>query len=106
MTDDHPAMTFDEVVHQRARLAIMSVLAEAGQADFPYLRKILGMTDGNLGRHLETLAAAGLIVISKGYYGKRPRTWAELTTAGQRALDEELANMRALIERLERASRD
>jgi len=101
MTEDHPAMTFDEVVHQRARLAIMSVLAEAGQADFPYLRKLLGMTDGNLGRHLETLAAAGLIVISKGYHGNRPRTWAELTSAGRRALDAELVNMRALIARLE-----
>jgi DNA-binding MarR family transcriptional regulator len=105
MTDDHPAMTFDDVVHQRARLAIMSVLAEAGQADFPYLRRILSMTDGNLGRHLETLEGAGLVTISKGYYGKRPRTWAELTSDGRRALDAELANMRTLIDRLEQATK-
>ena len=104
MIDDHPAMTFDDVVHQRARLAIMSVLAEAGQADFPYLRKILNMTDGNLGRHLETLAAAGLVTISKGYAGKRPRTSAELTGAGRRALDDELAHMRALIDRLQQTN--
>jgi len=42
----------------------MSMLAEAGRADFPYLRKVVGMTDGNLGRHLGTLAEAGLIVFS------------------------------------------
>jgi DNA-binding MarR family transcriptional regulator len=96
----HPALTFDDVVHQRTRLGILTVLAEADQADFPYLRAVLGLTDGNLGRHLQILEDAGLIMISKGYYRRRPRTWATITTSGRRALDEELAGMRALMERL------
>jgi DNA-binding MarR family transcriptional regulator len=73
------------------------VLAEAGQADFPYLRGVLGLTDGNLGRHLQILADAGLITISKGYHRRRPRTWASITSAGRHGLDTELASMRALI---------
>lgn len=95
------ALSFDEVVHQRNRLGILAVLAEADEADFTYLRKVLELTDGNLGRHLEILAQAGLITLRKGYYRRRPRTWAKITGAGRRALDAELANMRALMRRLE-----
>jgi|CZKW01.1.fsa_nt_gi DNA-binding MarR family transcriptional regulator len=102
--DGHPALSFDEVVHQRTRLGILAVLAEAGQADFPYLRAVLGLTDGNLGRHLEILAGAHLIMISKGYHRRRPRTWATITIDGRHALDAELANMRALLRRLEPAA--
>jgi DNA-binding MarR family transcriptional regulator len=97
----HPALSFDDVVHQRTRLGILAVLAEAGQADFPYLRAVLGLTDGNLGRHLQILEDAGLIMISKGYHRRRPRTWATITATGRRALDDELASMRALMERLD-----
>jgi DNA-binding MarR family transcriptional regulator len=102
--DSHPALAFDDVVHQRARLGILAVLTEAGQADFPYLRSVLGLTDGNLGRHLEILDSAGLIMISKGYHRRRPRTWATITVAGRRALDSELASMQALMERLKVAA--
>jgi DNA-binding MarR family transcriptional regulator len=79
-------------------------LAEAAEADFTYLRKVLGLTDGNLGRHLEILQAAGLIVISKGYHGRRPRTWATITTGGRRAPRRELASMQALLQRLDSAA--
>jgi len=100
----HPALAFDDVVHQRTRLGILAVLAEATEADFTYLRKVLGLTDGNLGRHLEILEDAGLITISKGYRGRRPRTWATITTEGRRALRDELASMQALMDRLDSAA--
>lgn len=100
----HPVLGFDDVVHQRTRLGILAVLAEASEADFTYLRKVLDLTDGNLGRHLEILEGAGLITISKGYHGRRPRTRAKVTPDGRRALRGELASMRALMERLESAA--
>jgi DNA-binding MarR family transcriptional regulator len=99
----HPALGFDDVVHQRTRLGILAVLAEATEADFTYLRKVLDLTDGNLGRHLEILEGAGLITISKGYRGRRPRTWATITAEGRRALRHELASMQALMQRLDSA---
>lgn len=95
------ALSFDELVHQRNRLGILAVLTEAGEADFTYLRKVLELTDGNLGRHLEILAEAGLVTLSKDHYRRRPRTRAKITSAGRRALDAELAKMRALMQRLE-----
>jgi DNA-binding MarR family transcriptional regulator len=97
----HPSTALDEVVHQRSRLGILTVLAESGRADFPYLKSILRLTDGNLGRHLEILAAEGLITITKGYEGRRPRTWAEITKKGEASLTAQVEAMRELVKRFE-----
>jgi len=98
---DHPTLGFDDVVHQRTRLGILSVLAEADRADFGYLKIVLRLTDGNLGRHLEVLAEHGMITLVKGYEGRRPRTWATISPHGRKALQAELAHMRALLRHLD-----
>jgi hypothetical protein len=56
---DHPALGFDDVIHQRTRLGILSVLAEADRADFGYLKSTLKLTDGNLGRHARCADGVG-----------------------------------------------
>lgn len=101
--DEHPALGLDEVVHQRTRLAILTVLAETGRCDFTYLKKVLSLTDGNLGRHLEILEQAGLVRIKKGYEAKRPRTWAQITPQGGRALAAYIELLKSLVERVETA---
>ena len=93
----HPTQALDDVVHHRTRLGILAVLREVDRAEFGYLRDALGLTDGNLSRHLRTLEAAGHIQVRKGYQGKRPRTWLRLTVQGTKALDQELATLRALV---------
>ena len=98
---DHPALGLDDVVHQKTRLALLTVLDEAGRADFPYLKRLLGLTDGNLGRHLDILAAQGLIEITKGYEGRRPRTWAAITGKGEHALTAEMASLASLLARFQ-----
>jgi DNA-binding MarR family transcriptional regulator len=100
----HPALGLDDVVHQKTRLALLTVLDEAGRADFPYLRRTLGLTDGNLGRHLDFLAEQGLIELTKGYAGRRPRTWAAITPAGEQALAAEMRSLASLLERYKLAS--
>ncbi|MFI5960382.1 transcriptional regulator [Cryptosporangium sp. NPDC051539] len=95
----HPALGLDDVVHQKTRLALLTVLDEAGRADFPYLRRTLGLTDGNLGRHLDILAEQGLIELEKGYEGRRPRTWASITPAGEQALAAEMRLLASLLAR-------
>lgn len=104
MTEEpgHPTADFDESVHQPNRLAILVVLQEAGRADFTFLKNTLGLTDGNLGRHLSQLEDKGFIELAKGFEGRRPRTWAALTPAGRRALDAELLAMRNLLQRFGR----
>jgi DNA-binding MarR family transcriptional regulator len=95
----HPALQIDERVHQKTRLALLTVLDEAGRADFPYLKRLLGLTDGNLGRHLEALAAQSLVEVEKGHAGRRPRTWAVITEAGRAALGAEMTILAELVQR-------
>lgn len=101
--EPHPTSQLDDVVHQKARLGILALLDEAERADFTYLKTNLGLTDGNLGRHLEVLAGSGLVHVEKGYAGRRPRTWVTITRAGRHALAEEMAAIRELLRRFERA---
>jgi DNA-binding MarR family transcriptional regulator len=100
-SESHPTEELDEVVHQRARLGILSVLHEARRVDFGYLLKTLSLTGGNLSQHLRVLEEASLIRVEKGVQGRRPRTWVSITPAGRRALLREIAALRAIIERVD-----
>ncbi|SFW83576.1 transcriptional regulator [Amycolatopsis australiensis] len=103
---EHPAAALDETVHQRHRLGILTIAAEAGKVDFGYLRRTLDMTAGNLSRHVTILQEAGLIDVEKGYEGKRPRTWITISAAGRRALAAEMAALRALLSAVERSAQE
>ena len=98
-SNGHPTNGLDETVHQRHRLGILTITAEAESADFGYLRDALGLTPGNLSRHLTVLEEAGLIKVDKGYEGKRPRTWVSITSDGRTALAAELAALTELLRR-------
>lgn len=93
----HPTAQLDEVVHQRVRLGILAVLAEAEKVDFTHLRDVLGVTDGNLSRNLSVLDEAGFVETHKTFEGRRPRTWIVATRSGRRALADHLAALRELI---------
>lgn len=95
----HPTRALDDVVHQRARLGILALLHDAGRADFAYLRETLDLTDGNLARHLEVLAAAELVKIAKTFEGKRPRTFVSATPKGRGAFRAEIAALKMIVER-------
>ncbi len=101
----HPVRRLDDTVHQRIRLGILAVLTEVKRADFGYLRDALELTDGNLSRHIGVLEEAGLVATEKGFEGRRPRTWVEVTPAGRRALKAEMQALRELISRVDGAGR-
>ena len=82
------------------RLGILAVLAEAPKADFGELRSILKLTDGNLSRHLTVLEEAGYVSQEKVFEKKRPKTWVSITKDGKRAFDDELAALKALLDRI------
>jgi DNA-binding MarR family transcriptional regulator len=95
----HPTNGLDETVHQRHRLGILTISAEAESADFGYLRQALDLTAGNLSRHLTVLEDAGLVQVSKGYEGRRPRTWVKITADGRAALTAEITALTELVRR-------
>jgi DNA-binding MarR family transcriptional regulator len=96
----HPTTELDETVHQRVRLGILAVLAEAAECSFGAVRDALELTDGNLSRHVQVLHQAGLIEQRKGYENSRPRTWLRITKDGRKALHTELAALERLVTRL------
>lgn len=67
------------------RLSVMGSLQAVDEADFKSLKEALGVSDSVLSRHLSALEAGGHVQIKKGYVGKRPRTWAKLTSTGRKA---------------------
>jgi len=93
----HPTQALDDTVHQRHRLGILTITAEAERVEFTYLRDMLKLTGGNLSRHLAVLEEAGLITATKGYEGRRPRTWIAITPTGRTALSAELTALEALV---------
>lgn len=97
--NDHPTAALDDVVHQRHRLGILTIAAEVKRVEFAYLKSTLNLTAGNLSRHIAVLEEARLLVVEKGYEGKRPKTWVSVTPLGRKALAAEMAALRALLER-------
>lgn len=85
-TTSSPVRGFDRTIHEPARLAILTILQGTPKADFVFLRRLLGLTGGNLSSHLSKLEAAGLISLRKSQKGIGPRTFVTLTDAGRTAV--------------------
>lgn len=92
-----PAANFDRVIHERARLGIVSALAANEMLTFSDLKHLLDLTDGNLSIHARKLEDAGYVTCTKRFEGRTPRTEFRLTAAGRRALSLYLDHMDALI---------
>lgn len=89
--------TLDRLIHEPARLAILTALSACKSADFPFLARITGLTGGNLSSHLMRLEEGGLLTVTKGYRGRVPTTSVGLSAAGRAAIDahwEQLAGLR------------
>jgi DNA-binding MarR family transcriptional regulator len=90
----------DRVVHEPARLAILTALAACRSADFLYLQRLTGLTKGNLSSHLAKLDAAQLVRIEKEFVDKVPSTRLALTTKGRRVIErhwKQLERLRASV---------
>jgi DNA-binding transcriptional ArsR family regulator len=77
----------DRLVHDPARLAILTALSACERADFLFLQRVTGLTKGNLSSHLSKLEAAGLVEIEKRLQGGRTQTLARLSGAGREAVE-------------------
>lgn len=78
----------DRLIHEPARLMIMTTLYANREADFLYLQRECGLTQGNLSSHLARLDAAGYVEIEKTFKGKYPLTLCRLKRAGRRAFED------------------
>ena len=80
-----PFLQLDRVIHEKGRLAIMSMLAASPELSFTELRDALSMTDGNLTTHIRTLQETGYVSVTKTFQNNRPLTTCALTPGGKKA---------------------
>ena len=80
--------SIDKLIHEPARLNIMTRLYVVESADFLFMMRQTGFTFGNLSAHMSKLEAAGYVKIIKDFVGKKPHTLLKLTVKGRRAFDE------------------
>lgn len=92
----HPRHRLNEVIHSPVRFSIVATLAAADKAEFSFLRDSVEVSDSTLSKQIGVLEVAGYVKVTKGYVGKRPRTWLSLTAAGSTAFTIHLATLNAI----------
>lgn len=92
----HPRHQLDDLIHSPVRLSIVALLAQAEKAEFSFVRDAVEITDSALSKQISALENAGYVKVTKGFVGKRPRTWIALSKSGQQAYEKHLAALRAI----------
>ena len=88
----------DRILHERARLGILtSLAAHPDGLLFNDLKELVALTDGNLSRHLSILQDAKLIAVRRTRGPGRTRTRCRLTAAGRRRFASYLAELERVV---------
>ena len=95
---------FDPVLLDPTRLSIVSLLSGVQWAEFAWVRESVGLSASALSKQVTTLGAQGYVDIDKGYVGKRPRTWLNLSAEGSAALEAHLAALQRVVDESRQAA--
>lgn len=88
----------DRVIHERARLSVLtSLITHSKGLPFGDLKRLCALTDGNLNRHLQVLEQAKLLAITKGIDHNRPQTLCRITALGRKRYIEYLAVLEQVV---------
>lgn len=88
--------SLDRLIHEPARLSIMTALSVVQSADFTFLQKVTGLSVGNLSNHIAKLEEGGLVQIAKGYVNNRPNTMITITLHGKQTINLHWQRLKAL----------
>ena len=91
-------LSLDRMVHEPARLAILTVLSGAESVEFRFLEAVTGLTRGNISSHAAKLEEAGYITISKEFRGRTPVTSYSISEQGSKALAAYRAQLSATMQ--------
>jgi len=86
----------ERLIHEPARLRILSILSGLDAADFSFLQTTLGLTKGNLSSHMDKLEKAEYVSVNKSFSGKMPHTEYTITAVGSDALLQYWRDMEAI----------
>ena len=88
----------DRVIHERARLSVLTSLATNPKGlTFGDLKQLCALTDGNLNRHLRVLERAKLVGTVKEQEGNRPQTICFITALGRKRFMEYLTTLEQVV---------
>src|SRR3954470_4377794 len=88
----------DRVIHERARLSILtSLVTNPKGLTFNDLKQLCALTDGNLSRHLRVLETAKVVEIVKGHEHNRPLTVCRMTSAGRKRFIEYVSTLEQVV---------
>jgi DNA-binding MarR family transcriptional regulator len=88
----------DRVIHERARLSVLTSLATNPKGlTFGDLKQLCALTDGNLSRHLAVLEKAKMVEIKKGHEHNRPQTICRITASGHRRFLDYLSTLEQVV---------
>ncbi|MEV6901578.1 transcriptional regulator [Amycolatopsis sp. NPDC051372] len=90
---------FDQLLLDPTRLAIVSLLAAAEWAEFGFVRDSVQLSDSALSKQVTTLSKNDYVEVRKGYVGKRPRTWLNLTPVGRTTLADHISALQSIAEK-------
>ena len=94
-----PLLDLDRMVHEPARLAILTALFAAEEVEFLFLQKVTTLSKGNLSSHTQKLESAGYLKTTKVFRGRIPVTTFQITKAGRAALEAYQKQMQKFTER-------
>ena len=92
-----PFKPLDPLLHSELRLAVMSLLVSAEEAEFPYIKEQTGATAGNLSVQIDKLSETGYIEVEKTFKGKKPCTICRITPAGLKAFEDYVAVLKSYL---------
>ncbi len=97
----------DRVIHERARLSILtSLITHPKPLTFLELKELCSLTDGNLSRHLRVLEQDEIIEIVKGHDRNRPQTVCRITASGRKRYLEYLSTLEQVVRDAAKGSED
>lgn len=95
----------DRLIHEPARLAIMVHLAVVKSADFVFLQRYTGMTQGNLSSHMTKLEEAGYVEVVKEFVDRKPHTMLRLTKEGRKAFEQYRKALASVLDQNQESNR-
>jgi DNA-binding transcriptional ArsR family regulator len=96
---DNSFLSIDRVIHEPARLLILTILSRVAAAEFTFLVSATGLSKGNLSSHLSKLEDAGYVSQTKTFRGKMPLTTVSITKEGSEKLKRYMKQMQSIIKR-------
>ena len=86
----------DRIIHEPARLSILTALSACRACDFVFLQSLVGISKGNLSNHLQKLEEHGLVELEKGFKGRFPQTTIRLSSKGRTSIERHWRRLKEL----------